>query len=97
MITWLLELIPEKIIRTHHDPEYKYKKVTLETIYKTFVDAFEAKPEDIQAIQLENQQPWDSTTWIQSMMNKIEDNLREIAEMEGNTKYTTPSSSRQLI
>ena len=32
MIQWLLELIPEDIIRGHHDPEYKYREVTLETI-----------------------------------------------------------------
>ena len=30
MITWLLELIPEDMIRKHHNPEYKYRKVTLE-------------------------------------------------------------------
>ena len=91
MIEWLLELIPEDIIRGLHDPEYKYRKVKLETIYTTFVATFQAEPEDIQALQMDNQAKWDPSTGLQNMMNEIQNNLRDIAEMNQEKKYTDKS------
>ena len=89
MITWLLELIPEDMIKNHEDPEYKYKKVKLEFIYDTCIASFEAQHEDVQAVNMDLQAVWDPTAGLQKMMNQVQTSLRGIAEMKGQAMYTT--------